>query len=209
MAMTRARVEFTVEPFVDGAPGPHVVAAIEALAAAGFEPEVGPFGTAVEGDVGPVLAALASAAQAAFDHDAMAMTVSIDRVRAPDAGAAPFLDAIRPVLRRMGAVVVAPERMRDGDEPLEWDGRVVGGVRLPDPSGLLVDAVPRLIAQVEAELGGRLDTLSREEKQAAAARLEQLGAFHLRNATEAVADALGVSRMTVYNYLSAVRKRDA
>ncbi|HUF97465.1 MAG TPA: hypothetical protein VMM60_04995 [Ilumatobacter sp.] len=39
------RVEFTVEPFIEGQPGPHVVAPIEALTASGIEVEVGPFGS--------------------------------------------------------------------------------------------------------------------------------------------------------------------
>ena len=46
--------EFTIEPFVDGDPGPHVVDAIEAVRAAGLDADVGPFGTAVEGDLDTV-----------------------------------------------------------------------------------------------------------------------------------------------------------
>jgi uncharacterized protein YqgV (UPF0045/DUF77 family) len=46
----RVRAEFTIEPFVDGDPGPHVGAGLDAVRAAGFEPDVGPFGTMIEGD---------------------------------------------------------------------------------------------------------------------------------------------------------------
>jgi uncharacterized protein YqgV (UPF0045/DUF77 family) len=45
--MSSVRVEFLVEPFSEGAPGPHVLAAIDAARGAGLEPEVGPFGTSV------------------------------------------------------------------------------------------------------------------------------------------------------------------
>jgi len=50
-----ATAEFTIEPFVDGAPGPHVQAAIAVAEEAGLEVEVGPFGTSVtlEVEVGP------------------------------------------------------------------------------------------------------------------------------------------------------------
>ena len=41
--------EFTIEPFVEGAPGPHVRAAINVAEAAGLAVDVGPFGTAVSG----------------------------------------------------------------------------------------------------------------------------------------------------------------
>jgi predicted transcriptional regulator YheO len=52
-------------------------------------------------------------------------------------------------------------------------------------------------------LGARLAALSREDKQRAVRLLDERGAFQLRKAVEDVADALGVSRFTVYNYLNA------
>jgi predicted transcriptional regulator YheO len=66
-------------------------------------------------------------------------------------------------------------------------------------------ALDRLIEQVERELGGKLPTLSREDKQEAVRLLDDRGAFLLRRSVELVADALGVSRITVYNYLNAIR----
>jgi len=79
----------------------------------------------------------------------------------------------------------------------------LGGVGLPD--GGLHGALPRMIEQVEAELGGRLSDLSREDKQRAVRILDDRGAFLLRRSVDEVADAMGVSRITVYNYLNAVR----
>jgi uncharacterized protein YqgV (UPF0045/DUF77 family) len=52
------RAEFTIEPFVDGDLGPHVGAGLDAVRAAGFAPEVGPFGTMIEGDATRVYEAL-------------------------------------------------------------------------------------------------------------------------------------------------------
>ncbi len=60
-------VEFTIEPFVEGRPGSHVVAAIAAVEARGLDVEVGPFGSSVVvdlRDVGSVIAALTDAAMA-------------------------------------------------------------------------------------------------------------------------------------------------
>ena len=39
------RVEFTIEPFVEGQPGSHVTQPIAAVRALGVEVEIGPFGT--------------------------------------------------------------------------------------------------------------------------------------------------------------------
>jgi predicted transcriptional regulator YheO len=59
---------------------------------------------------------------------------------------------------------------------------------------------------VESDAGVRLADMSREEKQAAVRALDEQGAFQLRKAIEAVADAMGVSRITIYNYLNAIRE---
>ncbi|HEX7095261.1 MAG TPA: helix-turn-helix domain-containing protein [Acidimicrobiales bacterium] len=114
-----------------------------------------------------------------------------------------FLKALRPVAKRLGARIVTPQRMRPSDIPLEWEGEVVGALRMPDLQG----ALGRLIAQVERELGAPLAELSREGKQRAVRLLDERGAFTLRKSIEDVADALGVSRITVYNYLNAVDRR--
>jgi uncharacterized protein YqgV (UPF0045/DUF77 family) len=60
-----AYVEFTIEPFVEGRPGPHVTAAIAAVESAGLAVEVGPFGSSAvvdQADVGRVVGALTDAA---------------------------------------------------------------------------------------------------------------------------------------------------
>lgn len=116
-----------------------------------------------------------------------------------------LLVAIRPLVEATGATLVD----RDGrivygtgeqgtrEVPLMWEGRLVGVVHLPD----LHTALSRLIADVETQLGGPLADLDREGKQRAVRMLDDRGAFVLRRAVEEVADVLGVSRFTVYNYL--------
>jgi predicted transcriptional regulator YheO len=59
---------------------------------------------------------------------------------------------------------------------------------------------------VEKELGAKLALLSRSEKQRAIRLLDERGAFILRRAVEDVADAMGVSRITVYNYLNSLHR---
>lgn len=114
----------------------------------------------------------------------------------------PFLRALEPVADRLGARIVLPRRMIDGDIPLRWDGEVIGGLRIPD----LQDALPRLIEQVERDLGAPLRDLTRVDKQTAVRLLDERGAFRLRKSIDEVADAMGVSRITVYNYLNAIRE---
>ncbi len=71
--------------------------------------------------------------------------------------------------------------------------------------GSLHDALGRMIAQVEMELGTSVAELAREDKQTAVRMLDERGAFLLRKSIEDVADAMGVSRITIYNYLNAIR----
>ena len=71
------------------------------------------------------------------------------------------------------------------------------------------DGLARLIASVEDELGGALAALPRAEKQHAVRLLEERGAFEMRRSAETVAEALGLTRFTVYNYLNRIRDQAA
>lgn len=114
----------------------------------------------------------------------------------------PLVRAVRPVLDAVGASLVTADAREPADVPLTWEGEVVAAVRLPPLHG----ALDRLIDAVESELGDRLPALSREDKQRAIRLLDERGAFILRRAVEDVADAMGVSRITVYNYLNAIHR---
>ena len=73
----------------------------------------------------------------------------------------------------------------------------------PPPTGLH-DALDRMVADVERELGTSLDRMDRAQKQQAVARLDAQGAFLLRGAAEALASSMQVSKVTLYAYLNAV-----
>lgn len=60
----RAEAEFTIEPFVEGAPGGHVMAGLDAVRAAGLPPDVGPFGTTIHGDLARITAAVLAVMEA-------------------------------------------------------------------------------------------------------------------------------------------------
>lgn len=111
----------------------------------------------------------------------------------------PFVEALSPLLEAIGAELVPVPSATDGDVPLRWDGEIVAVVRVPDLNG----ALARQVALVEAELGGNLGDLAFEEKRRAVALLEERGAFTVRKAVEQVADAMGVTRFTIYSYLNA------
>ena len=150
------RAEFLVEPFVEGSPGPHVGAALDACRAHGLEPDVGPFATTIRGPVETVTAAVHEMSRAALAGGATAVQV------------------------RLGE---SPTVTRFGD---------------------LRDALAQMVAAVEEELGSPLVDLSRSQKQAAVRMLDERGAFLLRKAVESVGEMMGVSRITIYNYLNAI-----
>jgi uncharacterized protein YqgV (UPF0045/DUF77 family) len=74
------RVEFTVEPFVPGSPGPHVLAAVDAAAAHGLTVEFGPFGSSGEGDDATVVPAIEAAIRAALAAGATRVSVQVSRI---------------------------------------------------------------------------------------------------------------------------------
>jgi len=67
-------------------------------------------------------------------------------------------------------------------------------------------ALEGLIALAETQIGRPISKMDRADKQRLVRFLDQRGAFALRKSVEAVADVLGVSRFTVYNYLDSVRQ---
>lgn len=81
--MAQCRAEFIVEPFEEGHLGPHVFAAIAAAERAGLTPDVGPFGTAIEGEVAAVLDVLdtvfADSLGAGASRVSVQLTVVADR----------------------------------------------------------------------------------------------------------------------------------
>lgn len=118
----------------------------------------------------------------------------------------PLFTSIEPLVKAIGATLVDREGnvIMDGGNvnarsvPLEWDGEMIGEVQLP----ALHSAVSDLMDEAERRLGRPLHSLSREEKQQVVAMLDEWGAFVIRKSVEDVADALQVSRFTVYNYLN-------
>ncbi|GAA1575460.1 MULTISPECIES: helix-turn-helix domain-containing protein [Kribbella] len=116
----------------------------------------------------------------------------------------PLVEAITPLVERLNAELIAPADARDDDIPLKWEGEPVVAVRLPS-SKASEGGVQSLLADVAAELGGPLRDLSRHDKQQAVLLLESRGAFEYRKSAEIVAEALGVTRFTVYNYLNRSR----
>jgi hypothetical protein len=109
--------------------------------------------------------------------------------------------AIEPLLAIVGGEVIDPSELETGDILVEWEGETIGGIRL----GSLTDALDRMVGHIEAELGAPLAELSRTQKQDAIRILDDQGAFLLRKSIDDIADRMGVSRITIYNYLTHVR----
>lgn len=109
--------------------------------------------------------------------------------------------AIEPLVAAIGASIVEPGEAQDSDVVLSWNGSPDVAIRLD-----MHQALAGMITSVESELGGPLTELDRAGKQAAVRILEDRGAFAIRRAIEHVADSMCVSRITIYNYLNAIRE---
>ena len=73
----KLRVEFTVEPFTEGSPGPHVDAALAATREYPVDVDFGPFGTAIFGPTDDVLGAVDAAVRAAIAAGATKVSVQV------------------------------------------------------------------------------------------------------------------------------------
>ena len=115
----------------------------------------------------------------------------------------PLVLAVKPIIEALGAHLVSLGEREVGDLPLRWEGAGVAVVRMAPLHG----ALDRLIETVEREFATKLPWLTREEKHRAIRLLDERGAFALRRAVEDVADAMGVSRITVDNSLDALHRQ--
>lgn len=112
----------------------------------------------------------------------------------------PLAQAITPLVDAVGGSIVDIDAMEEGDIELRWDGVPAIGVRLID-----IVSLDRLVATVEAHLGSPLAELDRADKQRAVRMLDDRGAFRLRKSIEDIGTIMGVSRITIYNYLNATK----
>ncbi len=109
----------------------------------------------------------------------------------------PLLEALSPLVDILGIQILDKHEMSESDLHLIWEGEVVGGVRRHNLNG----ALTRLLSAVEVEMNLKVEDMDRIQKQQAVALLNEWGVFNLRKSVESVAEALEVSRFTVYNYL--------
>jgi uncharacterized protein YqgV (UPF0045/DUF77 family) len=72
----------------------------------------------------------------------------------------------------------------------------------------LHDALGGMMRAAERELGSEPSEWNREDKQRVVRMLDERGAFLLRGAVDDIATAVGVSRITIYNYLNAINSGD-
>ena len=77
--MTTLVVEFTVEPFVEGQPGPHVKQAVAAVERHGLKVDFGPFGSSFSVDVEQMPTVVADMMRAAYSNGATFVSVSVAR----------------------------------------------------------------------------------------------------------------------------------
>ena len=57
------------------------------------------------------------------------------------------------------------------------------------------------------EIGAELPIMSKEDKIELVARLDEMGAFQVKRAVPLIAEELGLSRSTIYNYLAEAREK--
>ena len=73
-------LEFTIEPFVEGQPGPHVISAVEAAQAFGYEIDFGPFGSSCSVPADQAGAGCQAVLDAAFANGATHVSLHAERL---------------------------------------------------------------------------------------------------------------------------------
>tara|TARA_Y100001936_G_scaffold252899_1_gene314759 strand:+ start:1611 stop:1853 length:243 start_codon:yes stop_codon:yes gene_type:complete len=80
MSSEDAKAEFTIEPFTEGDPGPHVKEAIHVAQQSGLDVEIGPFGTTVVGDQEKVFELVSDLVKTAIDNGAYRVSLQVTSI---------------------------------------------------------------------------------------------------------------------------------
>jgi len=87
-------------------------------------------------------------------------------------------------------------------------GRLAGGAA-PETgeifAGDIRDVVAGMVTQILGEMGKTPSAMSREQKMEVVKRLEERGAFLVKRSAEQIAEALDLSRYTIFAYLKEIR----
>lgn len=81
------RIEFTIEPFVEGQPGPHVLDAVAAVEALGLTVEFGPFSSAFTAEADSAAEAISTLISRAYASGATHVSLHIEPTDAGDVDA--------------------------------------------------------------------------------------------------------------------------
>jgi predicted transcriptional regulator YheO len=76
---------------------------------------------------------------------------------------------------------------------------------VPDASADIRDVIGSMVSGILNEMGKAPAAMTREEKMSVVRRLDERGAFLVKRSAEQIAEALDVSRYTVFSYLKELR----
>ena len=80
MSSEKAKAEFTIEPFIEGDPGPHVEETISVAKHPGLDVEIGPFGTTVIGEQERVFELVSELVKTAMDNGASRISLQVTSI---------------------------------------------------------------------------------------------------------------------------------
>ncbi len=80
MSSEKARAEFTIEPFTEGDPGPHVKETISVAKRSGLNVEIGPFGTTVTGEQEKIFELISNLLKTAMENGASRVSLQVTSI---------------------------------------------------------------------------------------------------------------------------------
>ena len=80
MSSEKARAEFTIEPFTEGYPGPHVKETISVAKRSGLNVEIGPFGTTVTGEQEKIFELVSNLLKTAMENGASRVSLQVTSI---------------------------------------------------------------------------------------------------------------------------------
>ncbi len=198
----RLSVNFSIGPGIAGQQLPHVKAGIEAFTDRNLTDHSDGIVSHCDGTLEELADAIRESILSAFRSGAKHYRLVLSEPASPRGLGWKQVEALEPVVRSLGGQIVPLHDIRPEDIPLEWEGRILVGVREATTGTVMEEVLPSHIAQAEARFGP-LDKLDREGRWQAIAWFKEQNTFHVRYSVESIATKMGVSRATIYNYIKA------
>ncbi|MBL0375468.1 helix-turn-helix domain-containing protein [Rhizobium sp. KVB221] len=204
----RVSIDFSCGPGAAGRKSPIIRAAVAPFEARGIAELSDGVVSHCEGEIEAIADSLRDSLLQAFRAGATHFRAVVYARPLDEDACRSYIDSMTPVLASLNSEIVPINELRPSDVPLEWNGRLVAGVRELAAAPETVDVVDDQLRKARS-IFGPLENLRRNERLKVLAWFRDQNVFQQRRAIDRIGVQMQVSRATIYNDMKALDRDDS